>query len=310
MNSRIRQTCGHPRITEAKLPAPQFSDLIEDGRRYDLREVVNWPLKIERSPSDYNRFSPVPLDPKSLIVGGVAYEQYASLWVQERLEANKDGLTEEQYECAAGELYRQFFVRTEHSAQSMNRLREFAEDGRMRIDHEMARRVMQLRAAVAQPSAAIRLLAAVPSIGGIEFFKATSPLCFEQFDCARGIARARVKQLGNSGNLHDISVETIESSRPYKVGVENQHNSIITKELLARLALGNVAMEILPRDSYLVGAEGSFKDGIETRTLQGGMEATPLDTSAYVRVPKGWFEKQGLALPSGYGQSSVPSQSL
>lgn len=312
MNSHIRQACGHPRVAETKGQAPQFSNLIEDGKRYDLEQVVNWPLAIDRSAKDGNWLSPVPLDPKKLKIGGVAYENYATLWISERLDDHAQGLTEDQYEQATGELFRQFDVRTKHSIASMDRLHEFAasDANRVRIDHEMARRVMQLRAGVAQPSAAVGMLAAVPSIGGLEFIKTTCPCCFEQYDRARGIMRASIPHLRNSGNLRGIKVEAIENGRPYRFGVENKHNSIIAKELLGRLMLGNVAMEVVARDTYIVGEEGSFKDSVETRPLHGGMEATPLDTSAYVRVPEKWFETQDLALPTGYGRSSVPSQSL
>jgi hypothetical protein len=156
------------------------------------------------------------------------------------------------------------------------------------IDKPSAERIMRVRAGVGSAEEPALLIAAEPTIGGLEGMKATRPFMKDEL---RYLDLMFLRDLRQASMQEGTSVRNLKifNNSPYRVSVINEDNIIVMKRIQASMDVGRRSLEVISRESYigLPGTEVLRNVKPDLRKIGNAVvNLLPIDITKYYRIAK------------------------
>lgn len=273
----------------------------EYSTQVPIDEVLFQNLSIPHQPFEYNSSSPTPGDPYALRIGrvagalepdspfGIGYKSAGQLFMEGMLEANAATveLDDKYLEPIAAEITAQHDHRVESNDLAMQTFKASFSEVNV-IDKPSAELIMRVRAGVGTVDEPARLIAARPTIGGLEAMKATRPFMKDELRFA-DVMFLRDLRLASMQEKTPIRNLQIFNNSPYRVSVINESNIIVMKRLQASMDVGRQSLEVISRESYIGVPENEPLQNVNADLRKIGkavVNLLPIDITKYYRIAK------------------------
>lgn len=273
----------------------------EYSKQVPAHEVLTQNLSIPHQPFEYNPSSPTPGDPYALRIGraagaleldspfGIGYKSAGQFFMEGMLATNAAAIEiDDKYlEPIADEITAQHDHRVESNDITMQAFKSTLSHVDS-IDKSSAELIMRVRAGVGSVDEPARLIAAQPTIGGLEAMKATRPFMKDELRYA-DVMFLRDLRLASMQENTPIRNLQIFNDSPYRVSVINENNIIVMKRLQASMNVGRRSLEVVSRESYIGVPENEVLRNVSPDLRKIGkavVNLLPIDITKYYRISK------------------------